>query len=66
MKIKEFLKEKLNIKPKKYFSYRMLCRKCDFIFENMDIRERACPICGSYLEVYDAEPIEEKIYDHRA
>ena len=66
MKIKNFFKRMFHKEPKQYFTYRMLCRKCDLIFERLNAYENRCPLCGDYTEVYSAEPIEGKIYDNRA
>ena len=61
MKIRNLFKRK----PKQYFTYRMLCRKCDLIFERARAFDNKCPLCGEYAEAYDAIPVEGKVYDRR-
>lgn len=62
MKLRNLFKKK----PKQYFTYRMLCRNCDLIFTRTDHYANKCPMCGRNMEVYDATPLEGKIYDNRA
>ena len=65
MKIKELI-QKLKPVPKKYFQYTMYCRKCDCLFKRYDIQYNKCPMCGNYMEVFDAVPIGKDEYDYRA
>ena len=65
MGIKQFFRKLFKKEPKKYFTYKMICRYCDIIVTRHDMSEKRCPSCGGYMEVYDAEPLKEKIYDSR-
>ena len=66
MGIKKFFSEIFKPEPKKYFEYTMLCRKCDILFKRYDAMHNKCPLCGNYMEVYNASVIGKDVYDSRA